>query len=284
MKKLFIKIVIFLLFFMCACSKNQHEIKDTVFQHTVFNREFSLVKPYSEFKNQLQLQVQHNEQQEIERNIKINQPIEIKQQKEESNSSDQESFYTNIQIIDVPIKTDVLINKQNKLPKNYIPENLVRLDLPQLDDRKHYLTDVAYQALKELIGEAYENNHNIVIVSAYRSYQSQKDIYNRYVKRSGKRTADTYSARPGHSEHQSGLAVDVSTKSLNGSLTQKFASTPEGLWVSQNAHLFGFIIRYPINKSHITGYIYEPWHLRYVGVDIAVNIHQCQCTFEEYLQ
>lgn len=283
MKKLKCLFFCFLLVLVSSCNNNVQKPIEIVHHNTVFNRENSIVKPYDEFHQHLQKQIAYNKQQEFERQLEINKQLELEKQKAQQHSSSQGSFYKDIKIIETPSALDVLINKQNKLPENYIPNNLILIDLPQLNNRKHYLVDVAYVALKELIKEANQNNHTIVIVSAYRSYQTQKSIYNNYVQRSGQSKADTYSARPGHSEHQSGLAVDVSTLSLNGSLTQKFGDTPQGKWLAQNAHRYGFILRYPKNKSSITGYMYEPWHFRYVDVEIATAVYQCQCTYEEYL-
>lgn len=117
---------------------------------------------------------------------------------------------------------------------------------------------------------------NIYISSGYRSYASQKSIYNRYVCRDGRALADTYSARPGHSEHQTGLAVDLNT------ITQSFGRTAEGRWVAAHCHEYGFILRYPQGKSHITGYCFEPWHLRYVGIETATKITNSGLCLEEY--
>lgn len=118
---------------------------------------------------------------------------------------------------------------------------------------------------------------NIYIASGFRSFASQTSIYNRYKANEGEAGADAHSARPGHSEHQSGLAFDLN------SITQAFGSTPEGIWVRDNAHRYGFIVRYPEGKQDITGYIWEPWHLRYVGVDVATQLHDSGQTLEEYL-
>ncbi len=119
---------------------------------------------------------------------------------------------------------------------------------------------------------------NIYISSGYRSYYDQKYIYNNYVKNDGQKNADTYSARAGHSEHQSGLAFDLN------SISNEFGYTDEGKWVNENCYLYGFIIRYPEGKSSITGYIYEPWHLRYVGVELATKLYNNGdwITLEEY--
>lgn len=112
--------------------------------------------------------------------------------------------------------------------------------------------------------------------SGFRSYGDQRYIYNNYVAKDGQAAADRYSARAGHSEHQSGMAIDVN------SLYQSFADTAEGIWLKNNCHLYGFIIRYPQGKESITGYMYEPWHVRYVGVELATAIAQSGLCLEEY--
>ena len=111
-------------------------------------------------------------------------------------------------------------------------------------------------------------------MSGYRSYNTQKGLYNYYVNRDGREAADRYSARPGHSEHSTGLAMDVSGIDGKCAATDCFGETPEAAWLAENVYDYGFIIRYPEGKEHITGYKYEPWHLRYVGVDIAREIRE----------
>jgi LAS superfamily LD-carboxypeptidase LdcB len=135
-------------------------------------------------------------------------------------------------------------------------------------------TSAAFAAMK---AEAASQGHNLYIASGFRSFGTQTSIYNRYVSNDGVALADTYSARPGHSEHQTGLTFDLNT------ITQQFGSTPAGLWVAENAHRFGFIIRYPPGKEAITGYVWEPWHMRFLGTDVATKVHSSGLTLEEYL-
>ena len=118
---------------------------------------------------------------------------------------------------------------------------------------------------------------NIYMSSAYRSYSYQNTLYNNYVSQYGREQADTFSARAGHSEHQTGLAIDVNT------IDDSFAYTPEAVWLAQHAHEYGFIIRYPKDKENITGYKYEPWHIRYLGVETATAVYNSGLTLEEYL-
>lgn len=132
-------------------------------------------------------------------------------------------------------------------------------------------------AFAAMRGAAASSGLNLYISSGYRSYGTQQGLYGRFVAAEGVAGADTHSARPGHSEHQTGLAIDINT------VHASFANTPEGRWVAANAHVFGFIVRYPPGKQGITGYVHEPWHLRYVGVEAATVLHTRGLTLEEYL-
>lgn len=131
--------------------------------------------------------------------------------------------------------------------------------------------------LWEMIEGAKKDGVSLWMKSGYRSYNDQKYIYNNYVKRDGQAEADTYSARPGHSEHQTGLAFDLN------STENSFADTPEAAWIAENCYKYGFILRYPKGKEEITGYIYEPWHVRYVGVEKAKEIFDSGLCLEEFL-
>ena len=127
--------------------------------------------------------------------------------------------------------------------------------------------------------DALNDNMNIRIVSAYRSYEYQENLYNGYLKKESREKVDTYSARAGYSEHQTGLAIDID----NGVTDyNKFHLTQEFNWMQKNAYKYGFIMRYPQDKINITGYKYESWHYRYVGYDIAKYIHDHNITYEEY--
>ncbi|NLC08162.1 MAG: M15 family metallopeptidase [Syntrophomonadaceae bacterium] len=181
----------------------------------------------------------------------------------------------------------ILVNKTNSLPADFVPPDLVKPDIPfcfQEDLPKKYLRREAAQAISRLIRQAQRENIHIYGVSAYRSYQTQKDIFTRKARELGEKEANRLSAYPGQSEHQTGLAIDLTSSRVGFKLTQNFGSTPEGRWLSQNAADFGFIIRYPAGKEHITGYSYEPWHLRYVGVEAAQVIADKKITLEEYLR
>jgi LAS superfamily LD-carboxypeptidase LdcB len=115
------------------------------------------------------------------------------------------------------------------------------------------------------------------MISGFRSYSTQNTLYNKYVARDGKAEADRYSARPGHSEHQTGLAFDLN------SLDQSFENTKEGKWLAENCWKYGFIIRYPKGKESVTGYMFEPWHVRYLGKEVAKKVYESGKCLEEYL-
>lgn len=179
----------------------------------------------------------------------------------------------------------VLINKEHPAGKDYAPDDLVMTKY--YADRSYegyrYMREVAAAAYNELVEGALADGYDIRLTSAYRSYRAQETLYNNYVAKDGQAAADRYSARPGKSEHQTGLSADVSAASVNWRLTQAFADTEEGKWLADNAHKYGFIIRFPNGKESITGYMYEPWHIRYVGKEHAQKIYEQQTTLEEYL-
>jgi len=135
----------------------------------------------------------------------------------------------------------------------------------------------ANAALNEMINAAKLDGIVLTVLSGFRSYSTQNTLYNNYVARDGKAEADRYSARPGHSEHQTGLAFDLN------SLEQSFENTPEGKWLAENCWKYGFIIRYPKGKEAVTGYMYEPWHVRYLGKDTAKKVYESGKCLEEYL-
>ena len=176
----------------------------------------------------------------------------------------------------------LVANKQHKLPNNYEPSDMrqpnvtARMSTPMRSE--------AATALEQMFAAAKAEGVYLVAGSGFRSQSYQATLYNNYVARSGKAAADTYSARPGYSEHQTGLAMDISDKSGATYLSQSFENTAEGKWLKNNAWKYGFIMRYPKTKQSVTGYMYEPWHFRYVGRDYAAAIWSCgpETTFEEY--
>ena len=175
-------------------------------------------------------------------------------------------------------KTTIIVNKYNYLTRDYVPKNLESIPLSYARSGMK-LVNVAKDAYVEMAKAAEKQKLKLVVTSSYRDYEYQEDIYNRYVKSDGKEAADTYSGRPGFSEHQTGLAVDL----YNGKkLYTEFENTKEFDWMQDNAYKYGFILRFPKDKDNITGYQYESWHYRYVGKEIAQYIHEHDITYEEY--
>lgn len=181
----------------------------------------------------------------------------------------------------------VLVNKTNHLPSDYEPADLVVPNVPfpfKEDLPKKKLRAEAAKALEALFAAAEKEGLELYAQSGYRSFERQKAIFAFNAEQRGEEVANRVSARPGESEHQTGLAMDVTCRQVGFDLVEAFADTPEGQWLAANAHTFGFIIRYPKGKEAITGYQYEPWHLRYVGIKAAQEITSRQLTLEEYLE
>lgn len=155
----------------------------------------------------------------------------------------------------------LIVNKKYSVPSTYNPG----------------VNGTAYAAYVNLKNAAESAGYSMPLLSGFRSYSTQVGLYNRYVSMYGQATADTFSARPGHSEHQTGLAFDV------GSIDDNYGNTAAGKWLANNCHKFGFIIRYPYGKQGITGYQYEPWHIRYLGNPLATNVYNSGLCLEEYL-
>jgi len=179
----------------------------------------------------------------------------------------------------------LLVNKTHPLGENYKPEGLkdIKYFASDRDASTRYMVGDAADQFHLLVEGAAAEGHEIVMTTAYRSYGFQTILWNNYVAKHGEEEANTFSARPGESEHQSGLCTDVSSPSVGYQLTTEYGESPEGAWLAEHAHEYGFIIRYPKGKEDITGYQYEPWHIRYVGKEAAAYIYQEQITFEEYL-
>jgi D-alanyl-D-alanine carboxypeptidase len=184
-----------------------------------------------------------------------------------------------------PNSMTVMVNKQYGLPDNYKPEDLVYPDVRftfKEKIEKRMMRREAASALEELFAGAEKDGIYLAGVSAYRSQSTQVRLFNNYVKRDGEEKARRYSAVPGHSEHQTGLAIDVTSSDGKCAAESCFAGTPEAEWLAAHAAEYGFIIRYPDGKEGITGYMYEPWHIRYVGKEIAADVAQSGITLEEY--
>jgi len=179
----------------------------------------------------------------------------------------------------------VLVNKENRLEKDdYTKEySIPNIEfVPNGDTSVRKMEKEAAQALENLFKAAEKKNIILLGVSGYRNYNYQEKLYNNKVERSGKEEADKFVAQPGESEHQTGLAMDVLSNEYT-TLDEGFKNTKACKWISENCYKYGFIVRYPEGKEGITGYDYEPWHIRYVGVEAAKEISENGITLEEYL-
>jgi LAS superfamily LD-carboxypeptidase LdcB len=191
------------------------------------------------------------------------------------------------EILTNPESLYVLANKKNELPSDYVPEDLIVPDVLftfEGDHEKKHLRETAAYALEDLFNGAKEDGLTLYAISGYRSYSLQESIYNYNVNTYGEAKANTFSAKPGQSEHQTGLAMDISCADVGYLLETEFGELPEGIWISEHAHEYGFIIRYLEDKTEITEYSYEPWHLRYVGVEIATYIYENHLCLEEFYE
>ena len=187
-------------------------------------------------------------------------------------------YYTNTKETPYLNTNYILSNKYLYMNEFYVPEGLEMID-SNYTSGKRLLVLEAKNAFERMARDALSDGYTIRAMSAYRSYQYQKDLYERYVKQDGVEKADTYSARPGFSEHQTGLVVDIDNKTTNYT---NFDTTKEYIWMKENASNYGFILRYPEGKEQITGYTYESWHYRYVGIEIAKKMKELDLTFDEY--
>lgn len=179
-------------------------------------------------------------------------------------------FYTNTQKSPRQNTKEVLVNKYYYLDKDYVPKDLTLIDEKYQSGNRKMVKEAALK-FNEMARSAKESGYNIRAISTYRSFDYQNNLYTRYSQIDGSKKADTYSARPGYSEHQTGLAVDVDNFITNYT---NFGSTNEFGWMKNNAYKFGFILRYTKENEFITGYLNEPWHYRYVGVGIATKMKQ----------
>lgn len=181
-----------------------------------------------------------------------------------------------------PTSLQVVVNKTRPLnPKTYYPADLVKV--PKFNPYGRLLRkEVSASVVKLGKTMSAEGAGTLILQSGFRSYASQKTIHAAKVKALGKLKGERLAARPGYSEHQTGLAVDFAAKGVS-TLTISFAKTKAGIWLAANAYKFGFVLRYPSGKTAITGYQYEPWHFRYVGIEVATAMHDQQIqTLEEY--
>ncbi|MGG3641779.1 D-alanyl-D-alanine carboxypeptidase family protein [Bacillus gobiensis] len=184
-----------------------------------------------------------------------------------------------------PENVEAMVNQKNVLPSDYEPKDLVKPNVKfsfAEDIEKRYMRKEAAGALEQLFKAAKENGHDLFAVSGYRSYKRQEEILNNAIQKDGEKKAKDSVAIPGQSDHQTGLAMDISSPAEGYGLDQSFGDTPEGKWVAEHASQYGFIIRYPKGKEDVTGIIYEPWHLRYVGEKVAEEVAASGQTLEEF--
>ncbi len=176
-------------------------------------------------------------------------------------------------------KIDVIVNKYYKLSKDYEPDDLTKIDSKFASGSNQRLRKEAAIKFEEMTAEALKNGYKIYAGSTYRSYDYQLGLYNRYVAKDGFDEAETYSARAGYSEHQLGLAVDI----INGKWEYLSENDEEYEWLIDNSYKYGFILRYPRGKEYITGYVFEDWHFRYLGIDLATKVYNSKLTYDEYV-
>jgi D-alanyl-D-alanine carboxypeptidase len=185
-----------------------------------------------------------------------------------------------------PTSIWVIVNKKHGLnPKTYIPADLVvpSVSLRVPGNSSMQVRKVTAADLEKLVRGAKNDGINLQLSSGYRSYSFQVSLYNSYVQSDGQAAADRASARPGYSEHQTGLAADLDDLNHQCHLEACFGDTPEGKWLAAHAYEYGFVIRYPKGKESITGYEYEPWHIRYLGIPAATEMHRTGIqTLEEF--
>lgn len=178
-----------------------------------------------------------------------------------------------------------IVNREHPLAADYIPKELVVCRFSfraEMTDEKRMLCRTAADAAGRLFEYGKSFGHHLAGISGYRSYQRQQEIYLMRLGRDSRERVEQYVARPGTSEHQTGLALDVSSETVNFELEESFGETPEGKWLFTYAPMFGFILRYPKGKEAVTGYRYEPWHLRYVGKELSLYLSLTGMTLEEY--
>lgn len=187
-------------------------------------------------------------------------------------------YYTNTKEAKYLNNFYTLVNKYNYLRDDFVPNNLVEMTIPYSKEGI-YLVAEARDNFYKLVDKAKEEGLTIRAISAYRGYTYQKRLYDKYVEADGVNKADTYSARPGFSDHQTGLAIDVDNTI---SSFENFTNTKEYQWMLDNSYKYGFILRYPSGKESITTYQFESWHYRYVGLKLAKKIKASNLTFDEY--
>lgn len=188
-------------------------------------------------------------------------------------------YYENVKKTDTSKESLMLVNKYYALDKDFVFDDLVAVSIQHCYGNQKIRKEV-YEKFKQMFNDAKKEDLTIIINSSYRTYDYQENLWNNYARAHDEAWADRYAARAGHSEHQTGLTIDVTTYGVKEQ--GDFETTDEFMWMKENAHKYGFILRYPKEKENITGYSYESWHYRYVGVDVATKIYEEGITFDEY--
>lgn len=189
-------------------------------------------------------------------------------------------YYENTKEADLDKNYTMLVNKFYYLPSNYIPEDLVDISIKYYYGTQKQTRMEVYESFKSMWEDAYKEGIYLIIDSAFREYDKQESVYRDYENQHGTKFADSIAARPGFSEHQTGLSLDIYSKECTSAST--FKDTKTYAWLIANAHKYGFILRYPKDKEKITGYNYESWHYRYLGVELATKVYESGITYDEY--
>jgi len=265
---LFTIIVVTLIVFL---EKNTEDIEAVTVSAPIDNE--NTINSYNSIYENIYYYDSRNEQRYIDYQL-LNVDLSVDEIVWRTNSNLDKVFYSDSKVIE---NTDVellLVNKYNKVPDDFVPKNLERLVSGQY---LQHDTKVAFEQMKQV---AKKQGYILNDASGYRSIDYQEELYNYYLQSNSRKLADTFSARAGHSEHHTGQAIDIS-----GSFGDilEFEYTKEFKWIKENAYEYGFIIRYPKKYEHITGYKYEPWHIRYIGIEIATDMKEKNInTLEEY--
>jgi zinc D-Ala-D-Ala carboxypeptidase len=281
MKKIFtiVFLTLLLTFSLAACNDNKQIVESD------FDQQSSSSK--SAQTNDDKSKVEKSRLDDSTNEVQSNASKEDKQKQAEQRHQPVQSSQTEdgIAVVAQPASIPVLVNKYFKLPDSYTPQDLVTTSVPFISSataEKRQLRSEAAAALAEMFAGANAQGVSLLGVSGYRSHATQVSLFNYYVQQDGYEKARTYSALPGTSEHETGLSIDVTGGDGRCPAQDCFGGTIEAQWLQDHVAEYGFIIRYPNGKDSITGYKYEPWHIRYVGKAIAAEIMSRGITMEEY--
>ena len=254
-----------------------------IYERKLSNKEIQTINNYEPFKKAKNFKQENSER--YIRYYEKNKNLDYEEIVTHVNIGLDYGFYNYITNSDISKNNLILVNKFLKLNKDYVPKNLEEINSKYFingNKNVRLLKKEAKEAFEKLSNDSIKNNTPVYGQSAYRSYDRQKILYDKSLKENGRFLTDSDTARPGHSEHQTGLSIDVSSTKTGNMLT--FDSTDSFNWMKYNAHKYGFILRYPEGKENITGYKYESWHYRYVGVKTATDMYNkfSNLTFDEY--